>query len=63
MYNTISIPIPSAKQLTDTFAKEIAKLDKTVGDAKILDQYKLSVLALDSYLEYAKLPVSSDVSY
>jgi hypothetical protein len=51
-----------AKQLTDTFATEVKKLEKVKGDG-VLPQYKLCIAALDNYLEYAKLPISSDESY
>lgn len=52
-----------AKQLTDNFAVELQKLEKAKGDNGILTQYTSCITALDSYLEYAKLPISNDVSY
>lgn len=53
----------AAKQLTDNFAVELQKLEKAKGDAGILVQYTSCLTALDSYLEYAKMPTSSDASY
>lgn len=52
-----------AKQLTDTFATEVKKLEKAKGDANVLSQYNSCLVALDNYLEYAKMPLSSDASY
>jgi hypothetical protein len=49
--------------LTDNFAKEIKKLETIKDEDKIKIQYKSCLVALDSYLEYVKLPVSSDTSY
>jgi len=52
-----------AKELTENFAKEIKKLENIKEDDKIKIQYKSCLTALDSYLEYVKLPISSDSSY